>query len=181
MRLDLDELLRTGRWGPVAPGMSRAEIELRLGVPESWEAGRGGAGSRLAERWRYGSFELVFGDDQCLRSIFAEEPDRLNGGARIVLRLGLLAAGRRLSLAAARQGLAALVIPHTAWRQRVTGAVALTTEGGASLLFYGPQGEAPHPDWSLSALVVDGRTAPEPRLQDLDWRPQDLGRPGALR
>lgn len=175
MVIHLDHVLRTGDWGPVRPGSSRAEVEHLLGVPEGWESGSRGPGSRCATRWHYGAYQLVFREDESLRSIFNESPERLDDALGFRVEAGLLAGGAGLSLLDAADTLRAAGIRVWAWRHKVTGAAVLTTEGGVSLQFFGPEGEMPAPGWTLSALVVDGQREPEPRLVDAGWAAEWAG------
>ena len=169
MEIDLVHVLRTGRWGPVAPGDRRGRVEQALGVPEGWDRGPRGPGSSQAERWLYGAWELVFGVDDRLAFIFCERIDAWRHALAFHVELGALAAGPALRLGDAAPALRAEGVRTWLWRQKVTGAGVVTAEGGASLLFYGPDGALPAEDWTLSAFVVDGRGRPEPRLLDADW------------
>lgn len=169
MVIDLMRSLQTGRWGPVQPGDPRALVEEALGVPEGWDQGPRGPGSRQAERWLYGTWELVFGTDDRLAFIFCERIAGWGQAAAFHLDTGPFSAGPALRLADAAPALRAAGVRAWTWRQKVTGAGVVTGEGGASLLFYGPDDALPAEDWTLSAFVVDGRGRPEPRLLDADW------------
>lgn len=57
--ISLQEVLRTGEFGPLRQGMSRAEVRRRLGPPERTN-GLKAATSNTALIWLYGSFEFWF-------------------------------------------------------------------------------------------------------------------------
>lgn len=171
MQVDLLETLRTGRFGPVPLGASRGAVELALGVPEGWDPGPRGPGSRQAERWLYGAWELVFGADDALSFVVCERIEAWEQALSFHVDPGPLAAGPALTLVEAPALLRAADVRAWLWRQKVTGAGVVTGEGGASLVFYGPDDEPPQPHWTLSAVVLDGRARPPARLLDVDWAP----------
>ena len=146
-------------------------MEVALGLPEAWERGRRDPGFRNAERWQYGPFELVFDTAHLLKAVFCEQVDAWDRAASFRVDPGLLDGGSSLTLDAVARSLHSAEIPGWVWRQRHTGAGVLTTEGGASLHFHGPDGALPEPGWTLAALVVDGRAVPEEKLLDASWSP----------
>lgn len=171
MLIDLEAALRTGRWGPVGPGSTRGEVEVQLGLPEAWVQGARTPGFRYAERWVYGGYEVVFGQDQRVRAVFCERLDALDEAVAFRVQPGLLRRGSVLTLEEVARGLHERGIESWVWRQRHTGAGVLTTAGGASLHFHGAEGELPAPTWRIAALVVDGRAVPDERLLDGSWSP----------
>ena len=140
-------------------------------MPEGWEQGRRDPGFRNAERWRYGTHEMVFSEDDRLQAIFCEKVDAIDTAVAYRVDAGLLSRGSALTLEEVARSLHAVGVPGWVWRQRHTGAGVLTTEGGASLHFHGPDGSLPEPDWRLAALVVDGKAVPEEKLLDESWSP----------
>ena len=82
---------RTGRLGPLALGMSRAEVRDALGPPMSWLAGKRVERSPL---WKYGDAELYFDAAEKLEVIHFDWFEVPTGGPTLelhpwVIRRGL--------------------------------------------------------------------------------------------
>ena len=77
------EFLRTGEFGPIKLGISRAELRGCLDGPEDWEPYP--KAKQHAAVWKYGDIEFYFDDDNILWMIFSDHVKTLNGGSAIDL------------------------------------------------------------------------------------------------
>lgn len=76
--------LRTGEFGPIKLGISRAELQGCLGEPEQW--GPAPRAKHNAGIWKYGDIEFFFHfREDALVGVFADNIKTLNGGNAIDL------------------------------------------------------------------------------------------------
>ena len=97
--------LRTGEFGPIKLGISRAELQDCLGEPENW--GPSPRAKHNADIWKYGDIEFYFNDSSStLWMIFFDDAGPFRGGKAIkldpwIFHGGLLAADALKSFTAA--------------------------------------------------------------------------------
>lgn len=125
------DFLRTGEFGPVRLGVSRAELQGYLGEPEDW--GPAPKAKHHAGIWKYGDIEFHFNGDT-LWLIFADDVEELRGGETIDLDPWILDGNALVEQVL--EGLAAAHIPY----QRIVWALDDDTErflagAGVELLF----------------------------------------------
>ena len=74
-KVDIRDFLRTGNFGPIQLGMTRSQVELLLGKPESWGGQYPEHSREQFEQyasyndypiWEYDAMEFHFGDDRKL-------------------------------------------------------------------------------------------------------------------
>ena len=98
------DFLRTGEFGPIKLGISRAELRGCLGNPEDWCVDPKGV--NYAAIWKYGDTEFYFDNGDALWLIFADHIENLRGGAAVeidpwIFHGGLLVADALESFSAA--------------------------------------------------------------------------------
>lgn len=81
----MEAFLRTGQFGPIALGMSRADLLGCLGPPEDWSVHRRRKGPERAAIWRYGSFEFHFDSSGTVALIYADDFGTLIGSSTLDL------------------------------------------------------------------------------------------------
>lgn len=80
----MQDFLRTGEFGPVRLGISRAQLRGHLGEPENW--GPFPRAKHNATIWKYGDIEFHFHfREDALVGIFADGVEDLQGGEAIDL------------------------------------------------------------------------------------------------
>ena len=123
------ELARTGKLGPIAPGMTHRELRDVLGPPVAWDAETGDR-TRI---WQYGDVELHF-DNWVVHLIFSDHRDLTDGGP--TLRIDPWIVRRGLPCEALQQRLtAAGVDVQVAVAHYDAGQRLLTTEAGVVFSF----------------------------------------------
>ena len=125
------DFLRTGEFGPVRLGISRAQLRGHLGEPEEW--GPAPKAKHHAGIWKYGDIEFHFNGD-ALWLIFADHVEQLHGGRAIDLDPWIL--GGAASVEQVLESLTAAHIPY----QRIVWTLDDDTErllvgAGVELLF----------------------------------------------
>ena len=100
--------LRTGEFGPIKLGISRAELQDCLGEPKNW--GPAKKAKQNAEIWKYGDVEFYFDDSDTLWMIFADHIENLRGGSAIEIDPWIFHGG--LLAAAALDSFSAAAIPY---------------------------------------------------------------------
>lgn len=150
IEISLLEWLRTGRFGPVHLGMSRAEVEGVLGPPEMM----GGRTSRRKRRptiWKYGDVEMYFGGEleDPLHTVFLEGLSVPSEGQRLVIDPWRLRGGMGLE-----EAIQQLEAEGLRFEQRVNPVdkdyVELSLESGVKLSF-GVVGQTPRGLTAMSA------------------------------
>ena len=81
--LNLTEFIKTGQFGFLQLGMTKAELESQLFPPEDWQSNKSKESSPL---WRYGNFELYFDERQTLYRIFNDYIPQLDGGDSTIIK-----------------------------------------------------------------------------------------------
>lgn len=130
MHILIDDVLRTGRWGPLALPADRAAVRAALGAPDTFM----GSSESTAAIWRYGVIECHFFDDDCWM-VFTDDINDIEEPSRAFsVSAGLLTAGTALTPAAAERALSAA---GTGSRRvdRGRDEVLLATDAGVALQF----------------------------------------------
>ena len=83
LQLNLTEFLKTGTFGFINLGLTKAELESQLFPPEDWMERTKAHDKDNTPIWRYGNFELHFDEKQQVRCIFNDYVPHLDGGESI--------------------------------------------------------------------------------------------------
>lgn len=137
--VSLRDFLRTGTFGPVQLGLSREQVQQRIGLPDA--TGGTSRKYRIPAVWKYGDIELYYerGADRLI-GIYMDDFETLSGGTSIDLDAWLVQGGWPLE--EARQALveAELGFSEQPWNGEPEGTL-LVTVAGVHLGFIGEQRE----------------------------------------
>jgi hypothetical protein len=135
MNVSLKDLIQTGRFGSVRLGMSRAQVESSLGVPD--DTGGTSRKYRRPSVWKYGDVELHFvpGSDS-LWLIHLDDFDIPSGGKLVGFDPWVIR--RSLTLSEAEEHLSQSGIDHEVGDYELEDdAKCLTAGVGVKLIFVG--------------------------------------------
>lgn len=133
--VSLKDFIETGRFGSVSLGMSRAQVESSLGVPD--DVGATSRKYRKPAIWKYGDVELHFGlDADNLFLICLDEFDVPSGGKLVKLDAWIIR--RTLTLSEAEEHLSVSGIDYKAEDYKPEDdAKCLVAGVGVKLIFIG--------------------------------------------